>query len=721
MTLLKRFVSMSLCALALMALVCSGLDAQAPKAPAWKGGLTLGWSTLFGGPYPCIIRAMTADSAGNLYAAGLAGGPGFPTTPGAFQRAFGGGKSNAFVAKFDPDGRLIWSTLFGGEGEGDCYAASLALDGEGNVYIAGGANPGLHTTAAAVQPKFRGFTVEGRGEQNGFIAKFTPDGAHLLWATYLGTGDCVHDISAEADGDVYAATAYDSEKSPAPPPGEWFFGGFQRKPETASSVFIVKIKSDGTRVMAGTYLAAPGGRTGPCALARDAAGEVCAAFSTTAAKMPVYKGYNPSHHGETDLYLAKLTGDLTAIVFGTYVGGAGAESARGHHLVLDGEGNAFVAMTTTSSGLAASRGAVQPYFAGGTGGDVYVAKISADGTQLLGATYFGGSGDDYGCDGLALDRDGNVCLAFTTASLDARTTPDALQRKFAGGASDGFLVKISADFMKLLYATYLGGSGYNGGGWDEPRALLVEPSGNVVVAGDTAAADFPTKHASQDVLAGGENGFLAKFLPASVPPIRIKTNSAEYMAADAIVVTVTASPGEGAIRRVDFYADGRLVGTSPAAPWGFTWNDAMPGGWHVQAVAVGDLGASSESNTVDLTVSGDRNLPPAILTPATARPNPVDCLREDNLGRTVSYPAMTTLSVAASDDDGDAALVYTWRVTAKPPGAADPFFSANESNLAKTTRATFFVPGAYTFEVSVKDPADQVVKSTVGVRVMSVR
>ena len=720
MSLLRRRFAKIICIAALLVVSCGALDAQ-PASPAAKGGMSLAWSTLLGGPHPCIIRGMTTDAAGCLYVTGMAGGTGFPTTPGAYQRTFGGGESNAFVAKIDPDGRIVWSTLFGGEGAGECYAGSIALDGRGNVYIAGRTNPGLRVTPGVFQPKFQGISDARHGAQNGFVAKLTPDGAHLLWASYLGTGDCVSDISVDSNGDVYAGTWYEGAKSPAPPPSEWFTGGFQRKPETGSNLYLLKIKSDGSRVLAGTYLTAPGARTGPFALGRDAAGNVYVAMATTAPKMPTYNGFEKTHRGDFDLYVAKLSPDLARIQFGTYLGGPGTETAGAHHLVVDAEGNAYVAMTTNSAGLPTTPGAIQRQPADRRSDNLYVAKISPDGSRLLGGTYFGGTGAEYGCDGLAVDREGNVYVGFTTVSTDLRPTPGAAQKSHAGGASDAFLAKISADFTTLLYGTYLGGSGQGGSGWDEARSVLVDGDGNAYFAGDTSSADFPTRNAPQDVLAGAENGFLAKFVPASVPGLKLKTNSAEYQAPASVVMTATPDAGPGTIARVEFRANGRLVGSCAAAPWTFTWKDAPAGGYFLEARAEGDLDATSPSNTAEITVSGGANLAPAIIVPAVARPSPVDCLRANNMGEAVNPPVLTTLSVTAADDGGEAALTYAWKVAAKPPGAADPVFVANGTNEAKRTTATFSAAGEYEFEVTVKDAWGLAVTSSVRVTVLSVR
>ena len=99
------------------------------------------------------------------------------------------------------------------------------------------------------------------------------------------------------------------------------------------------------------------------------------------------------------------------------------------------------------------------------------------------------------------------------------------------------------------------------------------------------------------------------------------------------------------------------------------------------------------------------NSAPFIVTAASASPATVS-------GTT------TTLSVLGGDDGGEANLIYTWSVSAKPSGAADPTFSANGSNAAKSSTTTFSAPGAYTFHVTIRDVQGLAITGSVDVTVV---
>ncbi len=121
------------------------------------------------------------------------------------------------------------------------------------------------------------------------------------------------------------------------------------------------------------------------------------------------------------------------------------------------------------------------------------------------ATYLGGAADDR-VESLAVDTSGALYLAGSTASLDFPVTDGALPG--SNGGRDAFVAKMSPG-GGLGYSTYLGGAGE-----DQGRALAVDATGCVYVAGDAASADFPvTAGAFQTTYAGasyGGDAFLAK-------------------------------------------------------------------------------------------------------------------------------------------------------------------------------------------------------------------
>jgi Beta-propeller repeat len=112
----------------------------------------------------------------------------------------------------------------------------------------------------------------------------------------------------------------------------------------------------------------------------------------------------------------------------TYLGGVANDAGRG--IAVDATGAAYIVGETMSADFPISPEAVQPGLRGA--GDVFVAKLTPDGTALVYATYLGGGADDLGR-GIAVDATGAAYIIGETASADFPTTSGAIQATFGGG------------------------------------------------------------------------------------------------------------------------------------------------------------------------------------------------------------------------------------------------------------------------------------------------
>src|SRR5262245_22652560 len=182
------------------------------------------FSTYFGGRNYDGAYAVAIDSSGNIYIGGsTASITNFPVL-NAYQPSYAGGYADAFLAKFDPDGHLLFSTYFGGSG----YEAvnDLAIDPQGNLLVVGETRSvDLPTTENAFQPDYAGGSAFGYGD--GFIAKFTSDGSSLLYCSYFGgSGDeKINDSVLHADGSLYITGQTDSKNLPLRTAFQQEYGG----------------------------------------------------------------------------------------------------------------------------------------------------------------------------------------------------------------------------------------------------------------------------------------------------------------------------------------------------------------------------------------------------------------------------------------------------------------------------------------------------------------
>jgi len=204
----------------------------------------------------------------------------------------------------------------------------------------------------------------------------------------------------------------------------------------------------------------------------DASGNTILVGSTTSTDLPVTAGaYQKSVKPSITLgYVAKLDAKSN-VLFASYFAAASDTTLAG--AALDAAGNILIAGFTVGNGtIAATSGAYQT--AGGPG---FVAKLSSAGDKLLFASTF----NAYPA-AIAQDPAGNLYVTGNTFG-NLQTTPGVLQSAAGGGTcsdtpsggevcSDVFVLKLSADASKLLYATYLGGELEDTG-----RAITVDTAG----------------------------------------------------------------------------------------------------------------------------------------------------------------------------------------------------------------------------------------------------
>ncbi len=204
------------------------------------------------------------------------------------------------------------------------------------------------------------------------------------------------------------------------------------------------------------------------------------------------------------MIVAKISGDGTRVLWATYYGGSKYDGG-GPAVQVHTDGTVLVVGGTASTDLPrAGAGADVPY--GGGNRDLYVARFSADGSQLLWGRYFGGSGnDDTETHSLAIDEQGNAYIAAYTTSHDLpTTTPTSL----LGGADIPVAVFSGVD-GELLACRYLGGNAGEGA-----QGIAISAAGKVVVGGATTSFDYPVSFdALQLMSAGGTDMIVAVLEP----------------------------------------------------------------------------------------------------------------------------------------------------------------------------------------------------------------
>jgi len=187
--------------------------------------------------------------------------------------------------------------------------------------------------------------------------------------------------------------------------------------------------------------------------------------------------------------------------YSTYLGGSTEDRAQA--IAIDANGNAYLTGTTFSFNFPVTIDAYSTTYRNGS--DIFVTKLTADGSGLVYSTYLGG--DDYDQPyGLALDSSGNAYVTGYTASMNYPTTPGAYQTVLTPFYySDAFVTKLSADGTSLVYSTFLGGSSD-----DQSKAIAVGADGSAYVAGITQSANFPTTPGAYKTTITSTDAFVTK-------------------------------------------------------------------------------------------------------------------------------------------------------------------------------------------------------------------
>jgi len=382
----------------------------------------------------------------------------------------------------------------------------------------------------------------------------------LEWSSYLGGSflDGATAIAVDATGDVYVTGRTEGGTNTPPlPPGPSSFNDFPTTPGTVQPVQ-----------------------------------PTCGSFP---------------FQGCRDVFVAKLAGDGSGLLWATYLGGGDNDTGLG--IAVDAVGQVYVSGDAESSDFPTTPGAPFPTHGpivgcGHSGCPAgFIAKLSADGSALLYASYLGGGSATGGAGAaIALDDAGNAYVTGHYSPASAPTqyhfgafagsysvgafvlkfdpagalvysadfgdgiatgiavdpaghayvtgtagpgfpTVRALQPSFAGGARDGFVAKLTPDGSALVYSTYLGGTGDDLG-----AGIVVDGAGQVYAAGSTSSADFPTTPGA--LTAGAVGGAFVTKLDANgtalVYSAVIAAGRATGLAVDAsgsAYVTGDAGPG----------------------------------------------------------------------------------------------------------------------------------------------------------------------------------
>ncbi len=414
------------------------------------------------------VTGMAVDSAGAVYLTGSEVsfvGPVFSQT--------------SVLIKLDATGAPVYTAHIERDlsGMSGILVSGVAVDDAGSVYITGYVEKSGLPTVSAAQPIYG-------GKGDAFVAKLKADRSGFVYLTYLGGSgfDVGRRIAVDAGRNAYVTGVTCSTDFPTRNSAQAVYAG---KGNVGCDAFVTKLDPTGSTLVYSTYLGGAKDEAG-LAIAADSSGNAYVAGSTTSTDFPTA---SPLQAGPgrcldaavvcRDAFVTKLDAS-GAIVYSTYLGGAGPDQANG--IAADAAGNAYVTGSTASADFPTLQ-AFQSSLGdrgdcGGNCGDAFVVKVDPSG-KLVYSTYLGGSGFD-NASAIAADAAGNAYVTGVADSSDFPTTSQAP----APARFPAFVAKFSADGSALLFSTYVSPN------TDDDRstggdAIALDAAGKVYVAGAT--------------------------------------------------------------------------------------------------------------------------------------------------------------------------------------------------------------------------------------------
>lgn len=404
-------------------------------------------------------------------------------------RAYTSG-NDAYVAKLTPAGALVWNTFLGGSGTD--IAWGVAVDADGNIYVSGDGNA---TWDAPVNPYSAGTDV--------FVAKLASDGT-LSWNTFFGGAGTDHGAGIAVDSNGNALVSGFSSTA---------WGSPVRAYSASNDGIAIKLDPSGA-LLWHTFLGGTGSDPAPRIAVTGDGSVYVGGYANATWGSPVR-----AYTGNYDAYVAKLASDGT-LTWNTFAGGTGLDAANS--IAVDSNGDVLIAGYSNATWGA-------PVRAYTSGNDAYAAKISSSGA-LLWNTFLGGSGTDERILSVAADASGNVFLAgYGNATWG---TP---WRAYTSPFFDAFVAKLTATGA-LTWNGFLGGAGSD----DNSQSITVDTSGNVYVAGSSNATwGTPLRAYTADY-----DAFVAKIFDVAPAPTDTPTIAPTETPTDVPTETPTQTPTE---------------------------------------------------------------------------------------------------------------------------------------------------------------------------------
>lgn len=481
-------------------LVLMGVFSQVHAVSGYNQLDLIEFSSYFGGTDDESMGVVYAfgdtaiDSKGNIILAGASFSDDFPIK-NAYQDHLNGYR-DSIIAKFHPNGSLIFSTYLGGSAQE--LITGLAIDSEDNIIISGITGSPDYPLVNPFQANFTGGTEE---NADCFISKISEDGQTLLFSTYFGgtDSDWMYGLSIDSNDRIAVTGATESIDFPLLNPTQDTNGG-------SLDGFLSFFEADGQSLIFSTYLGTSGidhGRQ----VGFNSEDELFLAGMMANGDLSTEGSYQDEYGGgSSDAFLAKFeaTGDLE---YFTFLGGTNLDTAN--DMAIDSNDNIVLTGYSISDDFPILNAAQTER---SDRAEMFITKFAPDGQSIVFSTYMGGSSADHG-NAIRVDSQDRIIVVGQTTSNDFPTTNPL---NITESRYDNVVLVILNQDGSVLFSTLFGGS-------RDDVGICVTPYANdtYIVAGYSDSTDYPVYDAYQESHSGSNDMFIMKLNLAGlidIPP-----------------------------------------------------------------------------------------------------------------------------------------------------------------------------------------------------------
>lgn len=399
-----------------------------------------------------------ADNEGYTYISGNTRDKNFPVTEGAYQTELKGeGTADVFVAKYTPEGEIVFATLIGGTKRE--HHSGITVDDAGYIYIAGGTESSdFPVTAGSYDTSFNG---AGGWGGDVFVTKLNPTGTEIVFSTFIG-GEVQETVGAEgikvdSKGNIIIVGTTKSNDFPLTK------GSIDNSDNLHG--FLSKFSPDGKELLFSTFFG-NSTREGISGLTIDDKDNIYICGSTYTADLPVTEDafrkeiILPKSGMLMDHYIARIDHADHKISYLSYFA---TNTYPSTYIKWTKPNRLIICGSTRAEGFPVTDDAISKEVKGNL--DCFVSVFNAETMDLEYATLFGGSEEDRVFSANFLNKD-TIVIGGLTSSADLPLSENALYSKFPDcektfnssflGLKKSFVSVIDIKNSKVLYSSYFG-------------------------------------------------------------------------------------------------------------------------------------------------------------------------------------------------------------------------------------------------------------------------